>query len=120
MKNKLRKIVVRDNLYLWILKTHYEPIDNVRKEYLAHVKLTVYLNGLKNTPLTISFLLKDDPVIGTPFTNNAGDLNLNKPSIVKFLIEEGLSEGWNPKEKALAISDGFYLLKKIALNLNEI
>ncbi len=111
MKNKLRKIIVDDKEYFWLLNTHYELINSDVKEYRALVELKVFKSGLKKTPLTVLFDMEEDAVIGTKITSDSSDINLHRPAYVRALIEAGIVWGWVPEKEACKIVDGISLLE---------
>ncbi len=111
MKNKLRKIIVDDKEYFWLLNTHYELINSDVKEYRALVELKVFKSGLKKTPLTVLFDMEEDAVIGTKITSDSSDINLHRPAYVRVLIEAGIVWGWVPEKEACKIVDGISLLE---------
>lgn len=61
-KNKLRKINVDNESYLWKL-THYH-LDKFEHSKCAE-KITIYLDGYKKSPLMLSFREEDNLVIKT-------------------------------------------------------
>ncbi|MCK5855807.1 MAG: hypothetical protein KAG56_11345 [Sulfurovaceae bacterium] len=119
MKNKLRKLVINKETYLWILKTDYNLVNEAIKEYEAHVKVTVYLEGYKNTPLIVTFIANENPVTGTEITSSGSEINLNKPSYIKLIILGGLANNWKPLIDKLSIANGFKILEEQGVVVNE-
>lgn len=117
---KLREIVIDEAVYLWRLKTAYTEVDPACREYRARVNLTVYLEGMKNTPLIVNFDVPDDPYLGTGITSSANDQNINRPAYVRMLIEEGIEKGWSPEEGGFELEGGIDILRKHGFNIIEI
>lgn len=119
-KNKLRSIIIDEKKYLWNVKTKYSPIDVSIVEYETKVSFTAYVNGYKNYPLIINFRTWEDPVSGNPLTSGIGEVNMNKPSMAKLLILEGLAMGWVGQEKEFVIYDGKQILKNADIDVRKI
>ncbi|NDV17420.1 hypothetical protein GO009_15455 [Muricauda sp. TY007] len=120
MKNKLRKIKIDGETYLWKREHHHLT----EFEYSKCVeKVTVYLEGFKNSPLQLFFREEDNLILKTdiekekwcvgypdgviwlfkpradkkPQTDHV-DINLNRPAVIAELIKYFNSNGWNPRK----------------------
>lgn len=121
MKNKLRKIKINNETYLWKRGHHHLT----EFEYSKCVeKITIYLKGFKNSPLQLLFREEDNLTLKTdikkekwcvgypdegviwlskprkdkqPQTEHI-DINLNRPAVIAELIKYFKSNGWNPKQ----------------------
>ena len=100
-------------------------------------KVTIYLEGFKNAPLNLLFRQEDNDansnrkwIVGYPDTgviwlftqkdsNNpqteSVSINLNRPAIIRKIIEYFISNGWSPKtsNKSFIVSNGLELLDRI-------
>ena len=121
MKNKLRKLKINNETYLW-KRDHHHLTDFELSQCVE--KVTVYLEGYKKAPLQLSFreednlLFKkdlekerwcvgypDDGVIWLakpradkqPQTEHI-DINLNRPAVIATLIKYFIVNGWHPKD----------------------
>ncbi len=142
MKNKLRKIKVDNETYLW--KREHNHLEDF--EYSKCVeKVTIYLEGYKNSPINLLFREEDNlkiknnlnkekwcvgyPDAGViwlfkpradkkPQTENI-HINLNRPAVIAELIKYFNNNGWNPKEvkKSFVIEDALKFLDVIKLPL---
>lgn len=98
MKNKLRKITIDNNVYLYLIRIDYYSMGANK------VTLTVFLNGHKLTPLVIDFLTLDDLYAGEPLhvgaqllnlkTNELVRVNINEPKYIREFILQGIKNGW--------------------------
>ena len=126
MKNKLRKIKVDNQTYLW-KRGHYHLTEFEHSECVE--KVTIYLEGFKNSPLQLSFREEDNlslkadinkekwcvgyPDSGViwlykykaPSPNNEPieqrktiEINLNRPAVIAKIITYFNRNGWNAKE----------------------
>lgn len=116
MKNKLRKIVLNNDEYLWKVTTRYREANQGTKNYCALVEVKAYKLGMKNTPLTVKFNVLDDPVLGTKITSNASEVNLHQPSYARIIIKAGLELGWEPDVKSFIIKDGIKILEQCGIS----
>lgn len=128
IKNKLRKIKIDNDTYLWkrehLHLTEYEHSKCIEK-------VVIYLEGHKKSPLQLSFREEDNLNIKTdiekekwcvgypddgviwlykykpPLPNNEPypidqqqtiDINLNRPAVIAELIRYFLQTDWKPKE----------------------
>lgn len=62
MKNKLRKIKVNDETYLW-KRGHHHLTEFKHSECVE--KVTIYLEGFKKSPLLLSFREEDNIIVKT-------------------------------------------------------
>lgn len=120
MKKKLRKLVIEDTPYLWCLDEGYIKSELNISEYRALVEFKAYREGMKSTPLIIKFNVSENPVTGNKLTSSAHEINLNKPSYARLLIESGLSKGWDPKEQRCTIVDGLSILEEHGVETKNI
>ncbi|WP_299680677.1 hypothetical protein [uncultured Dokdonia sp.] len=123
MKNKLRKIKINNNTYLWRRGHYHLP----KFEYSECVeKVTIYLEEYKNSPLQLSFREEDNLILKTnidkekwcvgypdsgviwlfkpradkkPQTEHIA-INLNRPAVIAELIKYFNLNGWKPKENS--------------------
>jgi hypothetical protein len=130
MKNKLRKIVVENETYLW-RRQHFH-VNKCEKENVCIEKVIIYLNGYKNSALFIYFeddekttwkvdesqgLLTKHTVVDNDVTIES--INLNKPSIVEKLIRYYIDKNWKPKENnKLEIANAIILIEKYAFKID--
>lgn len=124
MKKKLRKIVVHGQTYLWSFTQGYKATGNQANPWQCHDHFTAYLLHTKASPLHITFLTWEDPVIGGPlrtglpldlakeYTGSPG-LNLSTPQGAAWIIQRALEAGWQPQRSrgALLIEQGVEWLK---------
>ncbi|STY94077.1 hypothetical protein [Moraxella bovis] len=117
MKNKLRKIVIDDDVYL------YKVTRNARFDYM---QICVFLNGYKVTPLIINFyhqwdvtgfLLSNGISLFNHFTNTNQMVNLNEPKYIRQFILLGKQNGWTGKNK-IPIQDGAIYLNTLGFDVS--
>ena len=123
MNNKLRKIKLDGETYLWRREHHHLTQFKYSK---CVEKVTVYLEGFKNSPLQLSFREEDNLMlsiniekekwcVGYPNdgviwmfksgldnktkANNA-EINLNRPAVIAKLIKYFNLNGWDPRGKS--------------------
>lgn len=131
MKNKLRKIKINNETYLWkrghLHLTKFEHSKCVEK-------VTIYLDGFKNSPLQLSFREEDNLTLKTDVEKekwcvgypDSGviwlykykpslpdnkpypierrqtiNINLNRPAVIAEIIKYFNLNGWNPKETSI-------------------
>lgn len=127
MKNKLRKIKVNDETYLW-KRGHHHLTEFEHSGCVEQV--TIYLEGYKNSPLQLLFREEDNLTLKTDIDkekwcvgypdsgvvwlykykpalpNNEPypieqrqtiEINLNRPAVIAELIKYFYLNGWNPK-----------------------
>ncbi|GAA3521571.1 hypothetical protein GCM10022393_39970 [Aquimarina addita] len=121
MKNKLRKIKLNDETYLW-KRAHHHLTEFEHSECVE--KITIYLEGFKNSPLQLSFREEDNLILKTdikeekwcvgypdngviwlskpradkkPQTNHV-NINLNRPAVIIEFIKYFNLNGWNPRK----------------------
>lgn len=125
-KTGLRKINIAGNSYLWrVGHYHLEKF-----EYSECVdRVTVYLEGYKNSPLILHFRLDDTILLSENsrkkdwfkdwgcLINNTKTINLNRPGVIAKLIAYYIERNWTPKEakRSLEIKDALKLLDLIEL-----
>lgn len=98
MKNKLRKITVDNNEYLYLIRFDYYSIG------ANQLTLTIFLNGHKRTPLVLDFLTLDDYHLGQPLnvgvqllnvkTNEPVQVNIHEPKYIREFILLAIKNGW--------------------------
>ncbi len=127
-KNKLRKIKIANETYLW--RVNHSHLENFTYSKCVE-KVVVYLEGYKKSPLRLSFREEDNLVlkkdlkkekwcVGYPDTgviwlytykpalpNNEPypieqqktiSINLNRPAVIVKLIAYFIERQWKPKE----------------------
>ncbi|UZR97270.1 hypothetical protein [Chondrinema litorale] len=133
-KSKLRKISIDNEIYLW--KAGHYHLTEFKHSKCAE-KVTVYLEGFKNAPLNLLFREEDNDensiqkwIVGYPNTGiiwlfiendsnkpqtESVSINLNRPAVIRKIIEYFSSNGWSPKtsNKPFIVSNGLELLDKI-------
>lgn len=117
MKSKLRKITINEEAYLW-KREHLHLADF--KLSACVEKVTIYLEGYKNSPLQLSFREEDNLLIKTDLDlekwcvgypedgiiwlfrkKRNGPIiqfNFNRPAVIAELIHHFIGNGWKPKE----------------------
>lgn len=127
MKNKLRRLKVNNETYLW-KREHYHL---TKFDHSACTeKVTIYLEGFKKSPIQLLFREEDNLTLKTdiekekwcvgypddgviwlfkykpPLPNNEPypveqrqtiNINLNRPAVISALIKYFNSNGWSPK-----------------------
>jgi len=98
MKNKLRKITIDNNVYLYLIRIDYYSMGANK------LTLTIFLSGHKQTPLVINFLTIEDLYTGEPLhvgvqllsvkTNELVRVNINEPKYIRQFILLGIKNGW--------------------------
>lgn len=112
VKNKLRKIIVNEQEFLWYIKgTVHLPNGTIQ--------LKIFLSGETKHPLLIAFTTRDDPGIGFPLNygyplynrlrSEVETVNLNLPGYIRKIILYALEQGWNGKNK-VSLPDGLTIL----------
>ncbi len=66
MKKKFRQIVVNGQSYLWQFTPGYRPVADLANPWQCQDRFTAYLLRMKTSPLQISFLTWEDPIVGGP------------------------------------------------------
>ncbi|KAB1230404.1 hypothetical protein [Chryseobacterium viscerum] len=124
MKNKLRKIVIDNKEYLYIVtdQFHFETETNT-------LTLKVFLSGQKKTPLIIQFVTVEHYIIGQPLksgitlknkiTDSEDEINLNEPKYIRQLILQGIKNGWSGTNP-MAIQDGLIYLNEMGFETDEL
>jgi len=127
-KNKLRKIKIDNETYLW-QRNHHHLTEYTHSKCVE--KVVIYLEDYKKSPLRLSFREEDNLLIKTdlekekwcvgypntgviwlhkykpPLPNNEPypveqqktiTINLNRPAVIAALIEYFIKTEWKPKE----------------------
>ncbi|MDM1556832.1 hypothetical protein PYS58_11395 [Chryseobacterium indologenes] len=104
MKNKLRKITVEHEKYLYLVTDKYHPGAETNT-----LTVKIFLSGEKQTPLIIDFLTFEHYFMGQPLksgislmnvvTDSLENVNINEPKYIQKLIVKGIEKGWNGKNK---------------------
>lgn len=99
MKNKLRKIVIDNSKYLYVVTDKYHSENETNT-----LTLKVFLEGYKQSPLVIDFLTFDNYYMGqvlksgVSLKNRNTDvmeiININEPRFIRKLILQALKNGW--------------------------
>jgi hypothetical protein len=123
MKNKLRKITIDNNVYLYIIRNDYYSFGANK------LTLTIFLNGHKQTPLVIDFLTLDDLYKGEPLhvgvqllnvkTNELLRVNINEPKYIREFILLGFKNGWTGTN-IIANQIGLDYLTEMGFEVNPI
>lgn len=124
MKTNLRKIVINQSEYVYRVSDKYHPENE-----LNTLTVKVYLNGKKQTPLTIRFLTLDGFHCGQPLnknikllhkpTNTIEIVNLNEPGYIRKLIEHANQKGWTGTRQ-LEFEDGLNWLSELGYDVSEL
>ncbi|MEP0265457.1 hypothetical protein [Dokdonia sp.] len=136
-KASLRKITIADQKYLW--KVGHYHLESFKHAKCVE-KVVIYLKDYKKAPLQLLFREEDNLCTSTdikkqkwcvgypetgviwlskprddekPQTENI-DINLNRPAIIRKLIEYYISNGWCPKEqnKPFLIENALLILEE--------
>lgn len=118
-KTKLRRINIRGEIYLW-KRGHYHITDYESSECVE--KVIVYYEGNKKSPLQLIFKQDDNKLlmkttenkywcVGYPESGviwyfdqsklnevESIEVNLNRPAVIRKLIEYFIENNWLPKE----------------------
>lgn len=104
MKDKLRKITVEGQEYLYLVTDKYHSGTDTNT-----LTVKVFLNGEKQTPLIIDFLTFDDHIMGQPLksgiklintiTSSMEEVNINESKYIRQIILKGREKGRNGKNK---------------------
>ena len=123
MKNKLRKIKLGNKTYLW-KREHHHLAEFEHSKCVE--KITIYLEGFKNSPLLLWFREEDNLMLKTaigkekwcvgspydgvvwldapwqnkPAQNDNTSINLNRPAVIAELITYFSLNGWKPRESS--------------------
>jgi hypothetical protein len=122
---RLRRLSVSGAAYLW------KVVSARARDGRSSIALTVYRDGRKLAPLTITFETWDDPVVGNPLNSGwripdaigeVQPLSLHHPRIVAELIGAALAAGWSPEtaRRALRIDDGLALLSQLGYPIDSL
>jgi hypothetical protein len=113
VKKKLRQIVVDGQTYLWRFTPGYVATHDPAHPWQCHDHFTAYLLHAKVSPLHVSFLTWEDPVMGGPLrTGMPLDLderhsevwrvNLHTPKYAAWIIQRALEGGWQPEQSRVS------------------
>ncbi|MFY7843782.1 hypothetical protein [Chryseobacterium gambrini] len=139
-KNKLRKIKIENEIYLW--KRNHLHLTEFKHSKCVE-KVVIYLEGYKDSPLQLLFREEDNLIMKTdiekekwcvgypddgmiwlsknepysPDQQQTIDINLNRPAVIEELTRYFLQKDWKPKESTspLIIEDALKLLETIVL-----
>ncbi|WP_431610878.1 hypothetical protein [Chryseobacterium sp. 'Rf worker isolate 10'] len=124
MKNKLRKIVIDNNEYL------YSVTDQFHSETETNtLTLKIFLSGQKLTPLIIEFVTVEHYIVGQPLksgiklinkiTNSEDEVNMNEPKYIRQFILLGLKNGWSGVNP-IAVQDGLDYLNQLGFETDQL
>jgi len=123
MKDKLRKIVINEVEYVYLITGKYLGNDR------SKLTVRIYLSGYKQTPLIIEFVTPDDsycgPLLNTGIclknkqTGTIDKVNLNEPKYIRQLILSGLIKGWTGENK-MPKQDGIQYLKELGYEVEPL
>ncbi|WP_079243020.1 hypothetical protein [Chryseobacterium indologenes] len=124
MKNKLRKIVIDNNEYLYLVTDQLNAGTETNT-----LQLKVFLSGQKQTPLIIEFVTVDHYIIGQPLksgvklinkiTNSEDEVNMNEPKYIRQFILLGLKNGWSGVN-SIAVQDGLDYLNQLGFETDQL
>lgn len=110
----LRKITVEDTIFRFKCTNGFG--DNTE---IATFRITIFLDGYKQTPLIIDFVTWEDLYAGNPLktgvklmnlgTNEEEFVNLNRPKYIRECILYGIKMGWTGENRIEPI-DGLKML----------
>jgi hypothetical protein len=126
MKKKLRRIVVNGQTYLWRFTPGYVATQNAAEPWQCQDQFTAYLLHAKASPLRISFLTWEDPMIGGPLRaalpldldemhSESWRANLHTPKWAAWIIQKALGSGWQPEQSKspFVIEEGIQWLRQM-------
>jgi hypothetical protein len=125
-RKDLRKLTINDRLFLWRLTHDHDPGDIP----LTCVEtVLVYLDGFVNSPLKVSFPTTDEWIVGdgpggvvwSKRSDGYVEFNLNRPAVIRVLIEHFFQGAWHPMVKQVPFfsSNGFEVLLKARTRLKQ-
>ncbi|MFZ4930139.1 hypothetical protein [Chryseobacterium sp. Mn2064] len=124
MKKKLRKIIIDEQEYVYCIKIQYHSGTDT-----STLRLKVFLNGYKKTPLIIDFLTLNNYYVGQPLkfgiilknkmTNSEEVVNLNEPGYIKRLIVHGQKSAWTGI-KTFEIQNGLTYLEELGFETDDL
>lgn len=127
MKAKLRKITCFEETFLYGISATYIQQNTIEKEHYI-TTLKVFRKDHKTTPFQL--ILKNATAyptgniatmgVTTTFNDSPIEFNLNRPGIVRIIIENAIKEGWNWNNEAYTIDEGIDFLKKIGFKTKNI
>ncbi|ATA89170.1 hypothetical protein [Capnocytophaga stomatis] len=124
MKSKLRKIVVEEEVY------YYRITDNFQMEtFPSFIRIKIFSEGCKTTPLLIEFPSKYDLYAGFPLKNGV-DLpnllnnitecvNIHQPKYIQKFILLGKKYGWKGNN-VIPIQNGMDYLSELGYDVSSI
>ena len=101
--------MVNGQSYLWKFTPGYQSTGDSINPWQCQDRFTAYLVHVKASPLQISFLTWEDPIVGGPLrTSMPLDLdemysgpcgiNLHTPKYAALIIQKALEAGWKPEQ----------------------
>lgn len=111
MRNKLRRIIINKNSYIWGISYKYQRLP--LNDYKCITYFKAYINEGKNTPLIFKFETLADYIYGNTLNTSTYGINLNCPRWTHKLIVFGITNGWNGKKK-VDLKCSYELLKRIS------
>ncbi|MDO5106557.1 hypothetical protein [Capnocytophaga sp.] len=123
MKNKLRKITVEGNVY------YYRFTDNFQMETSpSFMRLRIFLEGCKATPLVVDFHCKYDLYAGFSLkgtdlynanTQSTTRVNIHETKYIRQFILLGKQNGWTGNNTT-KIQDGMAYLSALGYDIRPI
>ncbi|ATA68418.1 hypothetical protein CGC48_07110 [Capnocytophaga cynodegmi] len=124
MKNKLRKIVVEDAIY------YYRITDNFQMEtFPSFIRMKIFSEGYKTTPLLIEFPSKYDFYAGFPLKNGVNlpnlttgtteCVNIHQPKYIQKFILLGKKYGWTGNN-VISTQNGIDYLSELGYDVSSI
>lgn len=122
IRNKIRKITINDNNYLYIISIDNDWIIE------SSIFLKVFLENYKKTSLMICFNAKNTPDAGHLIyaglkVINKNDqtkeiINIHQPKWVKLFILEGIKLGWTGKN-SISTQNGVEIMENWGFEIPE-
>lgn len=118
MKQKIRKIVVDGETYIWRFAPGYGKVDGSDHNGY-HDLFTAWLPGNRSALLRIHFFTTSNPYTGGPFRDSP--TNLHQPKWAAIIIRYARQNGWNPSEmtKSLDIKNGVEFFNEMLMGLGH-
>lgn len=123
MKNKMRKITVKKNVYFYKVMSGHLYDDQ------AIVIVEIYLESYRHTPYVINFYCLDDFYGGVSLSEGVSlfntqthlteFVNLHRPYYVHLCILKALEDGWDASEKEIN-EQGMQFLSELNLDISKI
>lgn len=124
MKNPIRKITIGETQYLYIVTSRYSAENNTNT-----LKIKIFLEGYKATPLVLDFVCEDDYYMGNllktgvslfnHFTQKEEIVNLNEPKNIRKIILLALKKGWDGKNKS-TLQNGMNYLTEMGYEIQSL